>query len=68
MILWGRMWMTDPLARPEERQARWHFQTKRNDDIRRRIRAGQTGEQVSRHYGLSVQAVERIATLGGLSR
>jgi len=40
------------------------FQRQRNEDIKRRLRAGDTHENVSRRYGLSVIKIKAIERLG----
>lgn len=47
----------------QDRHERWSFEAARNDDIRRRVSAGQTVAQVAQRYGLSTTTVLRIMSL-----
>ena len=40
------------------------FQRQRNEDIKRRLRAGDTPENVAHRYGLSLIKIEKIRRLG----
>ena len=47
--------------RTASRAERWESESQRNSDIKRRVRSGQSIEQVARYYALSENFVGRIA-------
>lgn len=55
--------MTVPASyqRTASRAERWESESQRNSDIKRRVAAGQTVEQVATYYGLSANFVARIS-------
>lgn len=49
---------------PSPASLRAKFQMDRNADIKRRLKAGDTIENVARRYGLSTIKIEKIRSLG----